>query len=302
MPTNQPEQQKYDPWELQQDIVNFKITIHCSRYWMLSEWECKKMSFPFWRLYHSRLGGAYVSFEGKTTEIAPGKLILIPPYTAFSSHLKGTEPNETIKGVRIQHEDEVAYYGQSGFTDQLFVHFNLGYPFDHVENNIYEIPVGAIHTTMIQKIEADRLSSPNTIDFQSNIQIISLVLAALQHTPSELWKLPETDRRILKTIYHIDNNLYNKLDNNELSKIANLATNSFARLFKENMRIPVQQYIRQRRIDQATILLHHSDLSIDDISTKCGFYDRHHFSRIFREQTGIAPGLYRQKMKETSNF
>lgn len=302
MSNYQPEQQKYDPWELQQKIVNFQLTVHCSRYWMLSEWECKKMSFPFWRLYHSRLGGAHVSFEGKITEIAPGRLILIPPYTAFSSHLKGTEPNETIKGVRIQHEDEVAYYGQSGFTDQLFIHFNLGYPFDHVENKIYEVPIDEALSKTIEAIEANRLASPNTIDFQSNIQIISLVLAALYHTPSDLWKLPETDRRIQNIIYHINTNLSQKLENNDLSRIANLATNSFARLFRENMQISVQQYIRKRRIDQATILLHHSDLSIEEIAIKCGFYDRHHFSRIFREQAGIAPGLYRQKMKEKSNF
>jgi AraC-like DNA-binding protein len=297
MSTNQPEQQKYDPWELQQEIANFKVTVHCCRYWMLSEWECKNMSFPFWRLYHSRLGGSFVLFEGKKIELSPDKIIIIPPYTSFSSRLSGTEPNENIQGIRIQQEEEIALYQKRGMIDQMFVHFNLGYPYDQILPNVYEITIDGEREKMVREIENDRLLEPNAIRFSSNLKLVSLILSTLQQIPAALWQQPETDNRIQKVIRYIDKNLDKPLTNESLSMLANLATNSFSRLFRECMNSSVQQYIQQRRIDQAVILLHHSDLSIDEISSQCGFYDRHHFSRVFRKKTGIPPGSYRQKMR-----
>jgi len=295
--STQHEQQKYDPWELQQEIANFKVTVHCCRYWILSEWECKNMSFPFWRLYHSRLGGSYVLFEGKKIELSPDKIIIIPPYTSFSSQLKGTEPNENIQGIRIQHEEEIALYQKRGMTDQMFVHFNLGYPYDQIRPDVYEITIDPEREKIVREIENDRLQEPNAIGFSSSLKLVGFILSALQQISPLLWQQPETDNRVLKIIRYIDKNLDKPLNNETLSTLANLATNSFARLFRECMNSSVQQYIQQRRIDQAVILLHHSDLSIDEISSQCGFYDRHHFSRVFRQQTGIPPGSYRQKMR-----
>ncbi|MDP4188810.1 MAG: hypothetical protein Q8905_12230, partial [Bacteroidota bacterium] len=240
MSTNQPEKQKYDPWELQQEIANFKVTIHCCRYWMLSKWECKNMSFPFWRLYHSRLGGSYVLFEGKRIELAPGKVIVIPPYTSFSSQLKGTEPNEDIQGIRIQKEEEIALYQRRGMTDQMFVHFNLGYPYDQIQPDVYEITIDSEREEAVRDIEYDRLKEPNSIGFSSNLKLISFVLSALQHISPSFWQQPEIDSRILKTIRYIDKNLDKPLSNEKLSTLANLATNSFSRLFRECMDNSVQ--------------------------------------------------------------
>ena len=81
------EKLKYDPWETYQEIADVKIVLHCSRYWMLSEWECENMSFPFWRLYHSRTGGSFVTFEASEHELTNDKLLLIPPYTSFSTRI-----------------------------------------------------------------------------------------------------------------------------------------------------------------------------------------------------------------------
>jgi AraC-like DNA-binding protein len=75
-----------------------------------------------------------------------------------------------------------------------------------------------------------------------------------------------------------------------------MATNSFARLFKNIMQLTVQQYIQQKRIEKAIMLFHHSSLEIDEISGECGFYDRHHFSNVFKKQTGFAPAKYRKKI------
>lgn len=292
------EKLKYDPWEAQQEIADLKIALHCCRYWMLSEWECENLSFPFWRLYHSRTGGSYVTFDGREVELSSEKLILIPPYTSFSTHIKElvSTQNESIKGVKIGDEQEIDIYKSIGMCDQFFAHFNLGYTFDKIKADIYEVELTDYWLRELSEIEGERLMEPNVVTFLSNLKISGLILFALQSLPRTLWYFPEIDKRVLRVINFIDKNLNAKLTNKELSDVANLATNSFARLFRELLKFPVQQYIQQKRIEKAIMLLHHSDIEMDEIATKCGFCDRHHFSKVFKKHTGFPPVSYRKKI------
>jgi AraC-like DNA-binding protein len=293
-----PEEQKYDPWVTKQEITDVKVIVHCCRYWMLSEWECENMSFPFWRLYHSRLGGAYVCFEGKKVQLSSDKIVIIPPYTPFSTHLR-TDQNrkeESIKGYRIKEEIEIDAYAKKRMTDQMFVHFNLGFPHDRIQQGIYEFNTDAFTETFIRSIEVSLLQEPTRLDFQTNAKIISLLLFFLQGIPKKLSTYFVVDERIKKVIDYIEKKISIPLTNKELAMVSNLATNSFARLFRENMNCSVQHYILQRRIDQAIVLMHHSNSQIGDIALECGFYDRHHFSRVFKKIKGIPPVSYRKKV------
>lgn len=291
------EKQKYDPWEAQQEITNVKIVLHRCRYWMLSEWECENLSLPFWRLYHSRTGGSSVKFADKEVEISSEKLILIPPYTAFSSQIKGVSvpQHESIKGCIIEDEHEITAYQKAGMCDQFFTHFNLGYPFDKIKANIYEIELPGYWMNELLQLEHGLISEPNCISFITNLHISSLIIFALRNISPEHWQFPETDERVLKIMSYIDKNLSRELTNSELAKESNLATNSFARIFKGSINVPVQQYIQHKRIEKAIMLIHHSNMAIDEIAQQCGFCDRHHFSKIFRKQTGLPPVLYRKK-------
>lgn len=289
---------KYDPWEAKQTIDDVRVTVHCSRYWMLSEWECENMSFPFWRLYHSYTGGSFLVFRNKEHELTNNKLILIPPNTSFSTYIKkkSEDQAESIIGKIITSASEVDILKTEGMCDQLFVHFNLGYPYDKIKPDIYEIELNAYWQQLINSVKTDRLEQLNTINIHSNFKINSLIMYALQSTSDKLWHFPIIDNRILKVISYIDKNIANDLSNEQLSKVTNLATNSFARLFRQSMQCSVQKFIQQRRIEHAIMTLHHSNKEIEDIALECGFYDRHHFSKVFKSQTGIPPAKYRLKI------
>jgi AraC-like DNA-binding protein len=294
---NLPEQQKYDPWEIKQEIADIKIEIHCSRYWMLSEWECENLSLPFWRIYHSRLGGSFLRYKDAEIELTSYILVLIPPYTAFSSRINTQNvKKESIKGAKISSEEQIEQYKNSGLKDQFFVHFNLGYPYDKMTQDIYVCELNEFWKNELRNIEIDRLRNPNIISFYGSMQLNSLLLYALQLLLPKMWNMTVPDKRIAKVINYIDENLGSELLNSDLSNVASLATNSFARLFKNVMQITVQQYIQQKRIEKAIMLFHHSSLEIDEIAGECGFYDRHHFSNVFKKQTGYPPAKYRQKI------
>jgi len=298
---NLPEEVKYDPWEAKQEITGIRIEIHCSRYWMLSEWECENLSLPFWRLYHSRTGGSYVSFKDKTTELTNESIVLIPPYTAFSSYIKAPGVlYERIKGIRINTEDQIQPYAKLGLTDQFFVHFNLEYPYDKVEQGIYVFPLNEYWKEEMTRIETDRLLHPNEIGFLSSLKISGLIIYALKQQLPGKWNVVLPDKRIQKVLTYIDSHLSGELTVSSLSDVANLAANSLARLFKHEMQKSLHQYIQQKRIEKAVLLFHHSSLDIESIAGECGFYDRHHFSKVFKERTGFSPARYRMRVGRLS--
>jgi hypothetical protein len=163
---NLPQQQIYDPWEIKQEITDFKIEIHCCRYWMLSEWECENLSLPSWRIYHSRSGGSYVQFGGKRYELTNETLVLIPPYTSFSSGIcRINKKSESIKGIKITSEAEVVLYAGKGLSDQFFAHFNLGHPHDKIPPGIYICRLNGHWHKEMHDIEVERIANPNTIRY-----------------------------------------------------------------------------------------------------------------------------------------
>lgn len=293
-----PEQQKYDPWEVRQEVTRINIDLHCSRYWMLSEWECENLSLPFWRIYHSRIGRSFIQFGDRTIELSNDKLILIPPYTPFSSFIHATNPQrESIKGVRIANEEEITELSRHGLIDQFFAHFNLGFPFDKTTPAIWECTLNEYWKEELYVIEKERLAQPNTIDLKSAVKLNGLIMWTLQSIKRSEWNTAIPDKRIVKVLSYISENIDAELLNNQLCNVANMATNSFARLFKKEMQVTVQQYIQQKRIEKAITLFHHSSHEIDEISAECGFFDRHHFSKIFKKVTGLPPARYRLKTR-----
>jgi len=57
----------------------------------------------------------------------------------------------------------------------------------------------------------------------------------------------------------------------------------------------VAEYIRNQRIQHAQRLLKETDTPITDIAYAVGFSDYNHFSRIFKQITGVSARLYRKK-------
>ncbi len=68
-------------------------------------------------------------------------------------------------------------------------------------------------------------------------------------------------------------------------------------LSEQYLEMGVAEYIRHARIRQAGKLLTTTDRSITDIANATGFADYTHFSRVFRQITGMSARQYRSKHK-----
>lgn len=67
------------------------------------------------------------------------------------------------------------------------------------------------------------------------------------------------------------------------------------RLFKQHLRTTPKRYLWGVRTERAAALLRDTGLTAAEIAYRTGFANPHHFSRVFKQHHGLAPGAYRKK-------
>jgi len=90
-------------------------------------------------------------------------------------------------------------------------------------------------------------------------------------------------------------NYSRKLSLNEIADASGLSAPYFSTVFKEEMGENLSNYLNRLRVEKAAALLVASDLPISDIAITCGFEDQSWFSKIFKNNTGLTPGKYRER-------
>jgi len=94
---------------------------------------------------------------------------------------------------------------------------------------------------------------------------------------------------------HIDTNLSLK----ELSKDLSINPSYLSREFSKHFdNLSFGEYIRKQRIEKAIELMTTPAYSLTEIAYLTGFSDQSHFTRIFRQHTGVSPFEYRKNLKK----
>lgn len=78
-----------------------------------------------------------------------------------------------------------------------------------------------------------------------------------------------------------------------LAAIAGVHPVHLSREFHKHYRMTIGEFIRKRRIEHASQLLAHSELSMLEIASTCGFSDQSHFCALFKKHWGTTPAKFR---------
>ncbi len=286
-----------DPSDVLQLFPRYNLQILCCRYWWLKKWEFKELAFPYWRIYYNKIQGAKITHDGTVYHLNPESIVLIAPNTSFQSSLAGSLDSNLdyeLEGGRIDgvlNEQELI---KNGGIPHLFIHFNLGMPYDHIPPGVFVSELNKSLESRVKIIIEHLQRDYRRFSFYSSLDVQALIADLLAEIPKSKWDLISKDYRILSVLSHIEKNLNTDLSNHVLAEKASMATNAFTRLFAGEIGFSPQRYVKKKRIEEACILLHHSDFSIDQIAVKCGFADRFHFSRIFKQITRMPPAMYRK--------
>ena len=281
-----------DPSEIEQLFPKSNLQLLCCHYWWLSNWEFENHAYPFWRLYYNVDIGAKLIFNGIEFEMEQDKLYLIAPNTAYASRLfNNTIPkgNYNLKGDSLLNDKTI-----DNCVRHLFIHFNIGFPYDNVTPNIYIIPLNEYYTKKINIIKTKLVTNITHFNFQAYMTIQSLIIDVLSDIDKEYWENTTKDTRIKYTVNYIENNLKEELSNDNLAENICMTANGFSRLFKQETGFSPQQFIRHTRISKSCSLLLHSNMSIDEIAELVGFANRYYFTRVFNEIMNQTPKSFKK--------
>ena len=97
------------------------------------------------------------------------------------------------------------------------------------------------------------------------------------------------DPRIKRVLAQIDARLHDRLSISRLASDAGLSPSRFAHLFRMEVGISPAQYLRQRRMALALVLLDRTSLPVREVMLHVGCNDPSHFARDFRRFHGFGP-------------
>jgi AraC-like DNA-binding protein len=97
------------------------------------------------------------------------------------------------------------------------------------------------------------------------------------------------DARIARTLALINALMHERWTVPALATAAGLSSSRFMTLFRSAVGMSPGQYLRERRMVRARVLLERTSLSVAQAMTRVGCHDPSHFARDFKRHHGFPP-------------
>ena len=211
---------------------------------------------PFWFLYYNSEPGAVLKFQDRELRPDGREIILIPPYTSFSSSCE----------VPFEH---------------LYVHFTVGKPYSQVKPGVLVFDRSLCGILEHLRMTADPAPAA----------VYALLYSALAAIPADRFASEEKplDDRIQRAMSLLNQGLSNA----EICRKIGMSQSNFQRTFRLETGFSPKHYALELRLEKARCRLGVAQGSISEIAEECGFSDRYAFSKAFRKYAGISPARYR---------
>lgn len=271
-------------------VLNVGLAVHNA------DWNWKNVNSPFTRLYYVTEGSAQIELPDGIYTLSPKHMYFIPAFTIHTNICKSN-----------------------------FVHYYLHIYEDHYSDNDWldhwKFPV-EIEATDLDLALFKRLceinphmtlqkSDPTTYDnnptlmqnliknrqraFCDKVESRGIVFQLLSRFFKQgQSKIEMEDNRIAKTVLYIRKHLNEAIELKKLAEISCLSKDHFIRLFKKELGTTPLQYINQKKIEKAQLLLITEELAVKEIAFQLAFDDYSYFNRLFKKTTGVTPQEYRR--------
>jgi len=130
-------------------------------------------------------------------------------------------------------------------------------------------------------------------DAFSNTSVHMLLLEFLNS--AQYWRNEEQQPEWIKKIYEVMNDRWDEtLKLEDLSSIAGVHPVSVSTYFPKYFGCTLGAYMRKLKIERALEMLKTSGAKSTDVAYACGFFDQSHFTRTFKQLTGLLPAQYQK--------
>lgn len=263
-------------------------------------WKFKEVISPFTRLYLITGGEGWVYHSNQEFHLTPGKLFLIPKFTFHSyrcdesmGHFYMCFLDEMNENVGMYDLFQFNFLVDSRPEDyNLFLRLNELNPGRRIVN-----PDPATYDNKNTVHSFLHLIHNQDISSVVETQGIMLQLTSrfIIDKPIEKTLNLQAKTKLSKVCHYIDQNLNKKIQLSDLSALVCLSDDYFSKLFNETMGIRPIDYVNQKRIERAQMLLLTTNLAISEVAEKVGISNYSYFSTLFKKYTLSSPEAY-QKM------
>ncbi len=122
---------------------------------------------------------------------------------------------------------------------------------------------------------------------------ICSLLSSFLHRNEELLMSDSESKLAHQLKKDIDRNLHQSISIDDLARTYHFSKTYLFRVFKQKFHISPHQYLLERKVEKAKILLMNPDMKVSEIADLLDFSDESHFSKVFKRLTGISPKQYR---------
>ena len=261
------------------------------------DWNWKNVSSPFTRIFYVKEGSAMLHLAGKSPVLLrPGYLYIVPAYTMHSYECSGLF---------------VHYYLHvyEGFKSEMNMEEQYDFPTEVAANDDDEHTLQRMceQHPQAQLPESNPQAYDNATQFTSYVKryrdmplwqkmelrgaILLLFSRFMRQAVPHVWT---TDERLKRVIAYVHGHIGQTIGADELADVACLTKPYMIRLFKQELGISPLQYINQKKVERAQLLLYTSDMPVKEVAYALGFSDHSYFIRLFRKLTGLTPQEYRR--------
>jgi AraC-like DNA-binding protein len=106
-----------------------------------------------------------------------------------------------------------------------------------------------------------------------------------------------TERYVQKAEQYVRDHFATLISLREAADHAGIGYDHLRHMVKALRGRSLVRYLTEVRIERARTLLVHSQLSLKQIASLCGFRDEYYFSAVFRRVTRMPPGYYRSRRR-----
>lgn len=100
---------------------------------------------------------------------------------------------------------------------------------------------------------------------------------------------------IFKTNAYIKEHLTEKISLDQVAEQVHFSKSYFCRIIKDELECTFTEYVNRIRVEQSKTFLRNTGMSIAEVASAVGFDDQSYYTRIFKKQTGLTPGKYREQ-------
>lgn len=278
--------------------INKIVTLHFFEF--DKNFKFRPESHDFWEIVFCDKEEIICNVNGKKISLNQGEMIFHKPGVLHGLSSNGVHAPDVFILSFVCHSEAMRFFEDriiKPTKSQIYLLYNI---FKEARRT-FDIPVSDPETKKMSLLLKPTLGGQQIIKNNLEIMLIDIMRSLTETEDGNNIFLSENelDNKLVGDVIKImQENIYNKINVDTISKKASYSKAYIFRIFKSTTGKSVMEYYTDLKIKTAKKLLRENELSVKEIAEKLCFDTSNYFSKTFKKFTGSTPTAYKKKLKK----